>query len=117
MYVISIMKYRPLVSKECNCTYAKLVDTIIDQLDQTQVQILHSPKNDYELISDYINLSQRYWNNNTKPPSILFHPPTHLRGTAKTRNAQDLKLIENIAVPKSKPSSAYFKIVWQKLFI
>ena len=53
----------------------------------------------------------------TKPPSILFHPPTHLRERAKTRNAQDLKLIENIAVPKSKPSSAYFKIVWQKLFI
>ena len=49
----------------------------------------------------------------TKPPSILFHPPTHLRERAKTRNAQDLKLIENIAVPKSKPSSAYFKIVWQ----
>jgi len=57
--------------KDCNCTYAKLVDTIIDQLDQNQLQILHSPKNDYELISDYINLSQRYWNNNTKPPSIL----------------------------------------------
>ena len=65
------IEYRPLVPKDCNCTYAKLVDTIIDQLDQNQLQILHSPKNDYELISDYINLSQRYWNNNTKPPSIL----------------------------------------------
>lgn len=61
--------------KDCNCTYATLADTIIDQLNQHQLQILHSPKNDYELISDYINLSQRYWQNNTKPPSIV---KTHL---------------------------------------